>query len=249
MNICKTCGCQHDGSYGSGIFCSRHCQYVYIGKQNKHPVCNWPKNKHGTWKCTVCQQIFETKKLLLEHSVIHKSNENGSWCKGLTKETDIRIKRRSEALVQKYKNGELIPNARGCKLSEEHKKKISESRKKYLDNNPEKVPYVLNHSSKMSYPEQYFQQIFIQNKIDLKYHLQIGRYQLDFYNEKVKKYIEIDGQQHYKNDRLIERDIIRTAFLLTLGWAGIRIRWKTFIKLTDEEKYAEIDKIKKFLEH
>jgi group I intron endonuclease len=42
MNICKTCGCEHDGSYGSGIFCSKHCRYVYIGKQNKHPVCNFP---------------------------------------------------------------------------------------------------------------------------------------------------------------------------------------------------------------
>jgi len=43
MNICKTCGCEHDGSYGSGIFCSKHCRYVYIGKQTKNHVCNWPK--------------------------------------------------------------------------------------------------------------------------------------------------------------------------------------------------------------
>ena len=39
--------------------------------------------------------------------------------------------------------------------SEETKKKISEIRKKYLSENPDKVPYKLNHSSTESYPEKY----------------------------------------------------------------------------------------------
>lgn len=37
--------------------------------------------------------------------------------------------------------------------SEEDKKRMSEKRIKYLTEHPDKVPYKLNHSSKMSYPE------------------------------------------------------------------------------------------------
>ena len=58
MNICPICQKEHDGSYGSGKFCSKHCRYVYIGKQNKHPVSNFPniinKKPYGTWKCKYC---------------------------------------------------------------------------------------------------------------------------------------------------------------------------------------------------
>ena len=32
-NICENCGNEHDGSYGSGRFCSAHCRRVWIGKQ------------------------------------------------------------------------------------------------------------------------------------------------------------------------------------------------------------------------
>jgi hypothetical protein len=42
-------------------------------------------------------------------------------------------------------------NAKGRKMSDEQKNKISESRKKYLMENPHMVPYKLNHSSKISY--------------------------------------------------------------------------------------------------
>ena len=46
------------------------------------------------------------------------------------------------------------------KHTEETKNKLSEIRKKYLLENPDKVPYLLNHSSKESYPEKYFTEVF-----------------------------------------------------------------------------------------
>ena len=46
----------------------------------------------------------------------------------------------------------------GKKLSEEHKNKVSIGRKKYLDENPGQIPYLLNHSSKESYPEKIFRE-------------------------------------------------------------------------------------------
>ena len=31
---CENCGNEHDGSYGSGRFCSDHCRRVYSGKKS-----------------------------------------------------------------------------------------------------------------------------------------------------------------------------------------------------------------------
>lgn len=69
--------------------------------------------------------------------------------------------------------------------------------KRFLERNPDKVPYLLNHSSRISYPERYFMFVFKKEKIDLEYHTQISRYQLDFCDLKQKKYVEIDGESHY----------------------------------------------------
>ena len=192
MKICKNCGNEHDGSYGSGIFCSKHCRYVYIGKQNKHPVCNWPKNDtnrrapFGRWKCCWCDSIFETRSKLIDHK--HKNHQKDTiWNKGLTKETNDILKKASETLSNSYKSGRLKSSFKDHHWSDEDKKRISEQRKKFLDDHPDKVPFLLNHSSKESYPEKCFKKIFKENNIDLKYHFQVGRYQLDFYNEELKK--------------------------------------------------------------
>lgn len=253
MNICKTCGKEHSGSYGSGIFCSRHCQYVYIGKQTKHHVCNFPKgiNKapYGTWKCVICEKIFETRKLLFEHNKeVHIRKDDQIWNKGLTKETDKRVKKARNTLVKRYKNGELVSHLKGKHWDEEHKKLFSEIRKKFLKEHPEKVPYLLNHSSKMLYPERYFNFIIMAEHINAKFHLNIGKYQLDFYNENLKKYLEIDGESHYTDKKTIQIDKERTKFLTDIGWIGMRIRWKDYQKLKFDERKKMVDQIKKYFE-
>ena len=66
MKICENCGNEHDGSYGSGRFCSNHCRHVFIGKQTKKHICNFQntrkKSPYGTWKCDKCDLIFETRR-------------------------------------------------------------------------------------------------------------------------------------------------------------------------------------------
>ena len=86
------------------------------------------------------------------------------------------------------------------------------------------------------------------NNIDLKYHFQVGRYQLDFYNDELKKYVEIDGEQHY-SDYMINHDKERDNYLLKLGWEGLRIRWSEYQKMTDIEKQNKIIEIKLFLQN
>lgn len=130
--------------------------------------------------------------------------------------------------------------------TDETKKKISESRKQYIEEHPDEIPFKLNHSSKKSYPEKYFEELFEREHIPLKYHLQVGRYELDFYNEELMKYIEIDGEQHF-SDYMINHDIERNNFLLQLGWSGLRIRWAEYKKLSLIEKKSVIDNIKLFM--
>lgn len=100
---------------------------------------------------------------------------------------------------------------------------------------------------KVSYPEKYFMTVFKNNHIDLKYHLHVGRYQLDFYNEKLMKYVEVDGGQHYRTQEAIDKDKRRDEYLLERGWIGKRINWDKFRKMYPEEKDQVINEIKEFI--
>ena len=122
------------------------------------------------------------------------------------------------------------------KHTEETKKKISQIRKKYLKENPDKVPYLLNHSSKESYPEKYFNKIFKNEKINTKRYHQIGLYQLDFCILESKIDIEIDGEQHYSDIKIVESDKRRNQHLENLGWKILRIRWSHYKKLNKEDR-------------
>lgn len=212
------------------------------------------------FKCKYCEKECKNKNSLVNHERLCKENPNRqisafvewnkhhheAWNKGLTKETDERVKKHGELLKARYKSGKIVSHNKGKITPDEIKVKISKSMKKYFEENPDKIPYLLNHSSKISYPEQYFIDLFTKENIDLKYHKQIGLYQLDFYNDELKKYIEIDGEQHYLKDSII-RDNIRTKILKELGWEGMRIRWSKYKKMSDDDKNKLIQDIKLFL--
>ena len=56
---CENCHKEHDGSYGSGRFCSLHCRKSYIAKKVKNRKSIFAlaaynakrKAPYGTWKC------------------------------------------------------------------------------------------------------------------------------------------------------------------------------------------------------
>jgi len=136
---------------------------------------------------------------------------------------------------------------KGKHHSEKTKQILREKTNKWLEGNPDKIGWIMNHSSKKSYPEQYFEELFIQENIPLQYHKHVGKYELDFYNDNLMKYVEIDGHQHYDNQFMIEHDKERTEFLKKLGWIGIRINWSKYQKLNKTEKISKIQEIKQFL--
>ena len=62
-------------------------------------------------------------------------------------------------------------NPDAFKHSDATKAKISAHRKMFLAENPDKVPYLLNHSSKNSYPEEYFAEVFSNEGVNfVRYH-------------------------------------------------------------------------------
>lgn len=89
---------------------------------------------------------------------MHPCEKGTSWNKGLTKYTDARIARYISTCKARnhYKS-----YSTGHHLSAEVRKKTSETLKAYYKQHPDKVPYVLNHSSRESYPEQYFRHAFL----------------------------------------------------------------------------------------
>lgn len=131
--------------------------------------------------------------------------------------------------------------------SEETKKKISDIRKKYLQENPDKVPYKLNHSSKESYPEKYFTEVFENEGIKVVKSFYIGIYELDFCIPDKKIDIEIDGSQHYYDEKIIESDKRRNKFLENNGWNIIRINWSDYQKLGSGSKKEYISNLKSYI--
>ena len=203
--------------------------------------------------CQYCGKECKNKNSLVQHEIRCKYNPNRIISTFMTDYNKIRkptnqyIKAKEEGrkiIISEETKKKCGESFKGKHHSNETKEKISKIRKQYLNNNPDKIPFKLNHSSKQSYPEQYFEKLFINENIPLKYHKQVGRYELDFYNEDLMKYVEIDGEQHY-SEYMIQHDKERTLYLENLGWKGIRIRWAEYKKSLNKENY--ILEIKNFL--
>jgi very-short-patch-repair endonuclease len=177
------------------------------------------------YTCKYCGKIEETSSKIASHTSNCKSNPNYE---------SIRL--------SKVKSGKT-PR----KHSEETKKKISEIRKKYLQENPDKVPYKLNHSSKESYPEKYFTEVFKNEGIEVVKSFYIGLYELDFCIPNKKIDIEIDGNQHYYDEKIVESDKRRNKFLEDEGWDIIRVNWSEYQKLSFEEKREYILNLKNYI--
>jgi len=157
------------------------------------------------------------------------------------KRGEFKSRSRSEA-------AKLAKKLKPQKHSEETKKKISKIRRNFLKENPDKVPYLLNHHSKgMSYPEKYFEKVFRNENIDLVYHFRIGTYQLDFSDPARKIDIEIDGEQHYCDNKIVKSDQRRNKYLEDRGWIVYRVRWSHYVSMDKEIKKLIIKEVRSLI--
>lgn len=151
------------------------------------------------------------------------------WNKGLTKDTDIRVKRNSESLSLSMKGKPRN------KLSDETRKKISKSMKLA---HKEGRAHNINEcrvKCEPSYPEKFFINC-INNEFDDKNYTRefpIGRYSIDFAWINKKLAIEIDGDQHEREQQKIA-DNRKDKYLRGNGWKILRIKWKDMFNNTKE---------------
>jgi len=122
--------------------------------------------------------------------------------------------------AKKVKGNEAWNN--GVPMSFEQREKLSKIRREYLEKNPDKVPYRLNHSSKKSYPEEIFEKELIKRKMSgWVYNYPMGIYQYDFAWPDLKIDVEIDGATH-KQEKVKRIDERRDKFSNENGWKVIR---------------------------
>jgi len=162
------------------------------------------------------------------------------------------LKKSNTKNINQYRNGHSMSDVTknklkkyqtGKKMSDEVKKKISDSRIKYLKENPDKVPYKLNHSSKMSYPEKIFYNALVSSKLSgWEYNYQNSIYSYDFAFVKEKIDIEIDGGTHL-TDKVKQIDKRRDEFSRQQGWNVVRFTAKE----VKEDVIKCIEKVKTIL--
>lgn len=211
-----------------------------IPKSNKYkcPDCLIEFNKLGIgahiWRVhTEDGRKFNAKKNYIKGSMI-------GWNKGLTKETDDRVKRCSEKINEYYLTH--TGSFSGKTHTNETKKSISNSMKK---RHCEGIAWNIGMSrwnNEPSYPEKFFMQV-IENEFDDKNtetEFPIGKYSLDFAWIHKKKGIEIDGEQHYRFQENVDRDKQKDKLCLEMGWEILRIRWTEMFK--DTKKWIQIAK-------
>lgn len=205
--------------------------------------------------CKYCGKICKNKNSLRCHERQCPENKNRryisytkgkpAWNRGLTKENNESVRKQANTLKRRILSGEVIPSNLGRPRSEEEKLNLSIKRREYLKEHPDKIPYLLNHSSKESYPEKYFYNVFSSDErfIGFEREYRVNLYSLDFAYPDIKLDIEIDGEQHYVDKNIVKHDIERTNTLLELGWRVLRIRWSEFRRLNEKEKHQYIDSI------
>lgn len=148
-----------------------------------------------------------------------------AWNKGLTKETDERVRKNGEKISKSLK-GKL-----GHPQSEDTRKLLSEIMKEKAKKGELKG---FMKRGKESYPEKFWRQVLDNNSIDYiqEYRVSFSSlgisdkpsagYFLDFYLTEIKVDLEIDGSQH-KWGSVREKDIVRDHRLRNSGYEVYRI--------------------------
>jgi very-short-patch-repair endonuclease len=195
--ICENCSEEHDGSYGSGRFCSSKCSRGFSTK-NKRKKIN--------------ENVSISLKKRWENMSDECKKEHAERCKHeQTKETKKKISEKNKLYWKdNHEAKQRLSNFRkGKKTSEETKKKLSDIMKKRVKEGKHKGWQSRNIKS---YSEKFFVNVLKENGLDdyifnfpiKKKSLGIdcnANYFLDFFFENKKLDLEIDGKQHEISER------------------------------------------------
>lgn len=182
-------------------------------------------NKQNKLKSITSIDIPELIKLYINGNSMHKLCIK--YNVGHIKITKILI----DNNIQIRNHSESLSTYKRSPLTVEHRKKISESRLKYLHLNPDKVPYRLwNTAGYVSYPHNKIMSILknmnIQGWIS-EYQNSIYSYDIAF--PELKLDIEIDGSTHSRPETIIS-DARRDAYSTSQGWKVLRFTASDVVK-------------------
>lgn len=178
---------------------------------------------------------------------IQTAHDNGLTWREITKvfgcSASLLYKARKDGTFTSRSISEAMRGKKRSPLSEKHRQKISDSRRKWLEENPDKVPYLLNHSSKESYPEKIFRNALVAAKLDgWVQDYQNGIYQYDFAFPQDKLDIEIDGGTH-SLEKVKRIDTRRDEWSRSHGWKVLRFP----AKRVKEDVIGCINEVKQIL--
>ena len=185
------------------------------------------------WKCKYCEYIGKSRRELQKHHKdIHNIGLRGTghhaWNKGLTKETSTKI----QEMAMHVSN--TLAGRPGHKHTIESKKKISKARKKYIKEH-NGIWWSSRSNCKRSYAEEWLKNILYNelNDYSFKEEFHVGRWFMDFAWPDKMIYIEIDGDQHEWPERILN-DIEKDSYYKSIGWKGLRLKWKEIINNTSD---------------
>lgn len=195
--ICEYCENKHDGSYGSGRFCSESCAMArpqnaeFLREVNKK---YWSKKENRKEQSKKMKKIIEEDENDIFKTVWekvrrgYKTGRLKAWQEGLSKEEDERIAKQaesvSETITEKVKNNEWHSNRKKSDYYQYKDIKFHSSWEvkyaKYLDKN----------NIEWKRPDTSFK---------YKYKNDLKKYIPDFYLINEEKYIEIKGFETEKD--------------------------------------------------
>jgi len=193
------------------------------------------EKQSGIFVCKKCNKSFSSNCGLWGHMSYcgKKRKKVIAWNKGLSKDTDERVKRGGEIFSKGLKEGKIIHPWVGRKHSEQTKKIIAEKQRiAHAEGRAHNIGKT-RWNNEPSWPEIWFKKVITNEFIDRQYKTEypFGIYSLDFAWIHKKRVIEIDGDQHNYEPQ-ISRDEMKDKLLLENDWKILRISWKDLMKNT-----------------
>ena len=235
--ICENCGCSHDGTYGSGRFCSHTCQAKNAFRQ---------ASKHAAYNKSVKAQLkhmqLDNVMCICEQcgiSYIRKNGISSRFCSRKCANTRVHSQQTKEKIASSLRargKSKLVrlckncgfPVSKTCKsgycrlcihTSPEYTEKMRRIQLEKVANGTHKGWKSRNITS---YAERFFEQVLSNNHITYNREKKVGKYFLDFVIGQID--LEIDGKQHEYPKRR-ESDAERDRFLRSEGYFVYRIKW------------------------
>lgn len=269
--ICENCNKEFQIGYGTNRFCSRSCcasfnakkynpekklkslekaraaKKLYSEERKKNNIKNEIKGN-----CMFCNKECKNQNSLRNHERLCSENPNRQLTALMLYNHDGRHKRTNQYVKAKQlglpkpqisdeTRRKLSECIKGRKHSEEVKRKISETMKKRFVDSGDRSIWHTQLEKRKSFAEDYFDRCLP----GFEYNYHVDRYFLDIANPSLKLYIEIDGEQHYNDKKVVEHDRLRTQRLAELGWCCVRrVRWAEYKRLSEKDQKSLIEDLK-----